>query len=146
MRLLLSYLPFLSNVLIPNKIILCFKLAAWTVYLADSFYHFLRKLDRQVLLWVEEHGGADAILAVGAVEHIHIDAALATTPEGLIVGQVGEGDREITQLGVHLHHSRTGCQREDLGMRPSLSGERKGKVLDTFCQSDASEVWVNDQT
>ena len=60
---------------------LCFKLAAWTVYLADSFYYLLWEFDRQVLLWVEEHGGADAILAVGTVEHIHVDATLATTPE-----------------------------------------------------------------
>ena len=131
---------------VPIIIGLCFKLAAWTVNLLDSLYHFLRKFDRQMLLWVEEHGGADAILAVGAMENIHVDTTLATTPEGLIVGQVGEGDREITQLGVHLHYSRTGCQRENLGMRPSLSGERKGEVLDALCQSDASEVWVNDQT
>ncbi len=32
--------------------------------------HFLRKLDRQMLLWVEEHGGADAVFAVGTMEDI----------------------------------------------------------------------------
>ena len=53
----------------------------WTVNLADSLNHFLRKLDRQMLLWVEEHGGADAVFAVGTMEDIHVDATLATTPE-----------------------------------------------------------------
>ena len=53
----------------------------WTVNLSDSLNHLLRKLDRQMLLWVEEHGGADAVFAVGAMEDIHVDATLATTPE-----------------------------------------------------------------
>ena len=42
-----------------------------------------------MLLWVEEHGGADAVFAVGTMEDIHVDATLATTPEWLIIGQVG---------------------------------------------------------
>ena len=53
----------------------------WTVNLTDSLNYLLRKLDRQMLLWVEEHGGADAVFAVGTMEDIHIDATLATTPE-----------------------------------------------------------------
>ena len=85
-----------------------------------------------MLLWVEEHGGADAVFAVGTMEDIHIDATLTTTPERLVIGQVGKGYGKVAQLGVHLHDSRTGCQRENLGMRPSLSGERKGQVLDTL--------------
>ena len=99
-----------------------------------------------MFLWVEEHGGADAVFAVGTMEDIYVDATLATTPERLVIGQVGEGNRKIPQLGVHLHDSRTGCQRENLGMRPSLSGECKGQVLDTLSQSQTTEVWVNDQT
>ena len=118
----------------------------WTVNLSDSFNYLLRKLDRQMFFWVEEHGGADAVFAVGAMEHIYVDATLATTPERLVIGQVGESNWKITQLGVHLHDSRTGSQRENLGMRPSLSGERKGQVLDALCQSQTTEVWVNDQT
>ncbi len=99
-----------------------------------------------MFLWVEEHGGADAVFAVGAMEDIHVDATFATTPERLVIGQVGESNWKITQLGVHLHDSRAGSQRENLGMRPSLSGERKGQVLDALCQSQTTEVWVNDQT
>ena len=53
----------------------------WTVNLSDSLNHLLRKLDRQMLLRVEEHGGADAVFAVGTMEHIYVDAALAATPE-----------------------------------------------------------------
>lgn len=53
----------------------------WTVNLSDSLNHFLWKLDRQMFLWVEEHGGADAVFAVGTMEDIHVDATLATTPE-----------------------------------------------------------------
>ena len=82
-------------------------LCRWTVNLADSLYHVLRKFDRKMLLWVEEHGSTDAVFAIGTMEDIHVDATLATTPERLIIGEVGEGDRKIAQLGVHFHHSRT---------------------------------------
>ena len=53
----------------------------WTVNLSDSLNYLLRKLDRQMFFWVEEHGGADAVFAVGAMEHIYVDATLAATPE-----------------------------------------------------------------
>ena len=53
----------------------------WTVNLTDSLNHLLWKLDRQMFFWIEEHGGTDAVFAVGTMEHIYIDAALATTPE-----------------------------------------------------------------
>ena len=99
-----------------------------------------------MLLWVEEHGGADPVFAVGTMEDIYVDETLATTPARLVIGPIGEGKRKIKKLGLNLHDSRTGCQREKLGIRPSLSGERKGQVLDAFSQSHTTEVWVYDQT
>ena len=86
-----------------------------------SVKHVLRYLCRQMLFGVVEHGGADAILAVGAMEHIHVDTSLASTPESLVVGEVGKSHRLIPQLRVHRHHGCTARQTEYLGMRPAGS-------------------------
>ena len=51
-----------------------------------SFYHFLWQLGGQMVFGVEEHGGANAILAVGAVKHVNVDATFTTAPESLVVG------------------------------------------------------------
>ena len=82
-------------------------LCRWTVNLADSLYHVLRKFDRKMFFWVEEHGSADAVFAIGTMEDIYIDTTLTTAPERFVISKIGEGDRKISQLGIHFHHSRT---------------------------------------
>jgi len=56
------------------------------------------------LLRIEQHGRADAVTAVGSVEHINVDATLTTAPKGVIVGQFLKGYRPIAQLCIHFHH------------------------------------------
>ena len=118
----------------------------WTVNLSDSFNNLLWKFYRQMLFRVEEHGGADAIFAVCAMKHIYIYTTFAATPERLVVCKVGKCNRQISQLSVHFHHGRARGEREYLSMWPSLSGKCECEVLDTLCQSDTSEVWVNYQS
>lgn len=55
-----------------------------------------------MLLWVEEHGSTDAVFAIGTMEDIYIDTTLTTAPERFVISKIGEGDRKISQLGVHF--------------------------------------------
>ena len=68
-----------------------------------------------MFLRIVEHSGADAILATGALEHVYIDAALASAPESFVVGEVGKRHGMIAQLGVH-HHNRYNayCLADDI--------------------------------
>ena len=61
----------------------------------DPFQNLRGQLCRQMFLGVVEHGGADAVAPVGAVENINIDASLASAPERLVVGEVVECYRFI---------------------------------------------------
>lgn len=99
------------------------------VYPLYSLYHFLGETHWQMLGRVEEHGGAYAILAVGAVENVGIDATLASTPKRLVVGEILECNGQITELSVHLHHGRATRQRENLGMRPTYTRQGEGDVF-----------------
>ena len=103
--------------------------------MTDASQHILGYLCRQMLFWIEQHAGADAVFAVGAMEHVDVDATLAALPESLVIGQFGKRDRLITQFGVHLHHGSTAGQRENLGMRPSDASQRERHVLDALGQS-----------
>ena len=95
-------------------------------------------------LRIVEHGGADAVFPACAVEYIHIDATLTTTPKCLIVGEVGKCNRLIAQLCVHRHHRRTAREREYLGVRPSGARERESHILDFLCHAKMAEIWMDD--
>ena len=99
-----------------------------------------------MFLRIVEHSGADAILATGALEHVYIDAALASAPESLVVGEVGKRHGMIAQLGVHRHNGSSAREREYLGMRPTGAGEREGEVLDALCHTQSAELRVDDKT
>ena len=86
----------------------------------QSLQHFLCEFGWQVFFWIIEHTRANAILAARALEHIHINATLASTPKSLVVGKVGEGYGMITQLGIHSHNGGSTGQGEYLGVRLSL--------------------------
>ena len=77
---------------------------------SDSLHDLFWYACRQLLFRIEEHGGADAVAAVGAVEDVAVDASLAASPEALVVGEVVEGHRKVSQLRVHLHHCRAAGQ------------------------------------
>jgi hypothetical protein len=113
---------------------------------SDSLHDLFWYTCRQLLFRVKEHGGADAVAAVGAVEDVAVDAALTSPPEALVIGEVVEGHGKIPQLCVHLHHRRPAGQREDLGMGPSDACEGEGEVLDALGDSHSSEVGMNDQS
>ena len=52
----------------------------YLLQMPDASQHFLGNLSRQVLLGVEEHARADAILAARAAQDVHVDTALAAFP------------------------------------------------------------------
>ena len=83
-----------------------------------------------MLFRVVEHGSADAVFAISAVQHIDIDATLASTPESLVVCKISEGDRVISQLSIHGHYGRSAGERENFGMWPSSSCQSERHVLD----------------
>ena len=88
-----------------------------------------------MLLGVEQHAGADTVFAVGAVQHVDVDAAFAAAPEGLVVGQLGKSDGLVAQLGVHGHDGGTAGQREYLGVWPADAGQGERHVLDALGQA-----------
>ena len=73
------------------------------------------------------------------------DTALASAPEGLVVGEVGKGHGLVAQCRVHGHHGGAAGQRENLGMRPARAGQREGHVLDALGYVVAPEVGVDDE-
>ena len=81
---------------------------------------------------VEQHGCADAILTFGAFQDIVVHATVATPPESLIVRQVGERNRYISQLGIHLHHGSAGGKAEYLRLRPAHAGKLEVMSLMRF--------------
>ena len=99
-----------------------------------------------MLLGVVEHSGADAVFAVSAMQHIYIDASLAAAPKGLVIGEVSESYRLITQLCVHRHHCSSARQTEYLGVWPTCACESERHVLDFLGHSQSSEIRMNDET
>ena len=78
-------------------------LCRWTVNLADSLYHVLRKFDRKMLLWVEEHGSTDAVFAIGTMEDIYIDATLTTAQNVSQLSSKTEQKTLTKATNVHAH-------------------------------------------
>ena len=99
-----------------------------------------------MLFGIVEHGGADAVFAVGTFEHIHIDTSLAAAPECFVVGKVCKSHRLIPQLGVHGHHCSTAGEAEYLGMGPSGACQGECHVLDVLRHPPAAEVRVYNES
>jgi hypothetical protein len=49
--------------------------------MSDSYQHLFGYLGRQMLFGIEQHARADAVLSVGAMKHVDVDASLAAFPE-----------------------------------------------------------------
>ena len=94
---------------------------------------------------VVEHGRADAELAVLGHQDVVVDATFASLPEGLVVGQLVEGDGHISQLGIHFHDGSTRSQTKNLGVRPAHTGQLEGHLLDSFGNAQSSKVGMHDQ-
>ena len=108
--------------------------------MAYARHHFIGNLGRQVLCGVIEHGCADAVLPIRAMQHVDIDASLTAAPESLVISEVGERDGLVAQLGVHGHNGSTTRQREDLGMRPACASQGERHVLDALRYVMAAKV------
>ena len=93
---------------------------------------FILHLDFVLLVQrrVVQHRRADAELAVLGHQDVVVDAAFATFPERLVVGQFVEGDGHVAQLGVHLHYGRAAGQAEYLGPGPAQAGQAERGLLD----------------
>ena len=104
--------------------------------------HILWYFCWQMLFRVVEHGSADAVFAISAVQHIDIDATLASTPESLVVCKISEGDRLISQLSIHGHYGRSAGERENFGMWPSSSCQSERHVLDFLSNAKMTIVWM----
>ena len=98
-----------------------------------------------MLLWVPEHAGAHAELALLQFQYVVVYATLASTPESLIIGQLVETYGHIAQVGVHLHHGITAGQGEYLGMWPAQTGQSECIVLDVACHTQPLIVGVHNQ-
>ena len=116
------------------------------VYLVYALQYIGGELSGEMLLGIVEHGGTNAVLAAGTLEHIYIDAALAAAPESLVVGEVGKCTRLIAQLRVHGHHSGTARQTAYLGMGPAGACQGECKILDALGQAQVAESRVYDET
>ena len=121
-------------------------LLAFPVNLPDALQHIGGNLGRQILFGVVQHARADAVLASRSVQHIHIDAAFASTPESLVVCKISEGDRLISQLSIHGHYGRSAGERENFGMWPSSSCQSERHVLDFLSNAKMTIVWMYNES
>ena len=79
------------------------------------------------------------------MKHIHVHAALAATPESLVVREVGEGDGFVAQFCVHLHHSGAAGEGEYLRVRPACASQREGHVFDALGDVASTELRAHDE-
>lgn len=66
------------------------------VYFVDAVNNLLGQLYGQMFFGVVQHACADAVFSARAFQYIYVDASFATSPEGFVVGEVGEGYGLIT--------------------------------------------------
>jgi hypothetical protein len=85
-----------------------------------------------MLFRIEEHGGAEAVLAALAHEDLVVDAALASGPEFLVGGKLGIGNGLIAEVAVDLHHGQTGGEAEDLGVGVFFAAQLEDAFLDAL--------------
>ena len=102
------------------------------VYFVDAVNNLLGQLYGQMFFGVVQHACADAVFSARAFQYIYVDASFATSPEGFVVGEVGEGYGLITQLGVHGHNGSTAGKTEYLSVWPTGAGQREGHVFDAL--------------
>ena len=99
-----------------------------------------------VLRRVIQHARADAEFPVLHLQNGVVDAATATAPKSIVVRQLVETHRHVTQCCVHLHHRIATRQRENLRMRPTHTSQRERVVLDALGDVPALIVGMHNQT
>ena len=121
-------------------------LSEGNVAFGECFHHVLEHLGGRrlpfVLLRVIQHPGADTELTLLHLKDGMVDAAATAAPEGLIVGQLPEGDGHVAQLSVHLHHRVAGGEGEYFGVWPAHTRQCEGVVLDAFGNAEPLIVWM----
>ena len=95
---------------------------------------------------VIQHARADAEFPVLHLQNGMVDTATATAPKSIVVRQLVETHRHITQCRVHLHHRIATRQRENLRMRPTHTSQRERVVLDTLGNVPALIVGMHNQS
>ena len=95
---------------------------------------------------VVQHSCADAELTVFSFQDVMVDTSFASFPERFVVCQFVEGDRDVSQFGVHFHNSCSGGQAENLSFRPTEACQLEGSLFDAFCQPQTTEIGMYDQT
>ena len=75
-----------------------------------------------------------------------VDATFATFPEGFIVCQFIEGNRDISQFRIHFHDGSSAGEAEYFGVGPSQACQAEGCHFDTLSQSYAAKVGMYNQT
>jgi len=99
-----------------------------------------------VILGIEKHGGAHAILAVFAHEYLVVDAALASCPERFVLCEFGIGDRLVAEIRIDLHDGQAGRESEDLGLGIFLTGELEYFLLDRLGDTALAIGGYDDET
>src|SRR5699024_12800256 len=93
---------------------------------ARAFIGHLRLLI--MLLWIVEHPGAETTFAVFVGKYIIVGAALTAFPKSFVGGQLGVGDRFISQIRVDLHYGHTGGDTENFSIGLFFGGGLKNRV------------------
>ena len=95
---------------------------------------------------VEQHGRAEAIFPIFALQNRVVDAAGATVPELIVIGQFRIGNRVIAQFVIDLHHGQTGSQSEEFRTFELLERQEEGQGLDRLGEAQLTELGIDDQT
>ena len=108
----------------------------------EKFFGFFRFI---MILWVEKHSSAHAILSLLAHENVIIDTAFATGPECFVLGQFRIGHGFIAQVSVYFHDREAGGEAKYLCIRIFCPRQVKNSLLDGFGHATFSECGRDDQ-
>ncbi len=103
-------------------------------------------VDRQRLLRVEEHTGAETHTSVGALKDIVVLAALTALPEFFIVGQFGECHGFISHSRIELHDGKRGGDGKKFCERKAKSSQLEGFRLDGAGKAKMTVFGVDNQS
>jgi hypothetical protein len=107
----------------------------------------LRGLLRLIVIFrIIEHRGTHTVLPFLAHQDLIVHTTLATSPESIILRQLGIGHRFIPYFGIDLHDGQTRREPKDLGLRIRRTAKFEDLLLDHLGQPALAERRRDDQT
>lgn len=95
---------------------------------------------------VKQHGGAEAVFVLFALENREVDATFAPFPEGFVVGQFAEDHGSVSEFVVDLHDGETGGQSEEFCPRELDQREEEGFGFNSFGQPQLAEFRIDNES